>query len=557
MRLSIIGPSCLVICFAIAPFFLAAEGEPLPADVPQQDRAFYVDLLIEESKLDDGIEDDPDARYAIFVRLRNQLFKRGGDYERFAEKHRGDKRSELRKLVLKTLRDNGESSWAKVKQGVKQLEDDEKITGLERYWIVNGFACLASGKACSALAELDEVEFVYLQKGSGRQHRTARAAPNANRLKQFQQVYEEVLKDWKDDSDDEFSTEGLEIPWNVARIQADQVWEKEKVYGKGVVVGLIDSGLMVTPALTSALWKNPGEELNGKDDDGNGFVDDLFGYDFNADTFYALGDGARMTHGSMCGGIVAGRPLNEKKLATGIAPRARLMILRGMGKLRAYEYALANGADIISMSFMFTQSNLNNYRGVYRLAHEHLAAGGVVAVGGAGNFGPGGRPALPEGRQISIPKDIPCVIAAAGITKSGSAPAFGSRGPCSWSGVKFYDDYPKDKPLEKPDVTGCIGGYPVWGRPITLGGRWKIISKEGDAFALIEGPQGNSFSGPHAAGVAALMLSANPELNVWDVQSLMRKTCKDIGAEGWDTTYGAGLLQALEAVRAAKKAVKR
>ena len=93
----------------------------------------------------------------------------------------------------------------------------------------------------------------------------------------------------------------------------------------------------------------------------------------------------------------------------------------------------------------------------------------------------------------------------------------------------------------------------MWGRPLTLGGRWQIVYKEGDGFALIIGPQGNSFSGPHAAGVAALMLSANPQLHAWDVKALMEQTCKDLGEKGPDTVYGAGLLQALDAVRAARK----
>jgi subtilisin family serine protease len=305
---------------------------------------------------------------------------------------------------------------------------------------------------------------------------------------------------------------------------------------------------MIAPALVRALWKNPKEELNGKDDDGNGYVDDLFGYDFAARSFYALGDSAQLPHGSMCAGIIAGRPLNEKKLITGIAPRARLMVLRGMGYLKAYEYALANGADILSMSYMWVNMELGNYRGVYRTAHEHLAAGGIVAVGGAGNFA-----RLDRGKQIALPKDIPCVIAAAGILEDGSKAPASSEGPCSWQGVKFYDDYPADKPLRKPDVTGLFGGYPVWGRPLTFGGRWQLVSKEGDNFALIIGPQGNSFAGPHAAGVAALMLSANPERNAWEIKALMEQTCKDLGDKGPDTVYGAGLLQALDAVRAARK----
>lgn len=49
------------------------------------------------------------------------------------------------------------------------------------------------------------------------------------------------------------------------------------------------------------------------------------------------------------------------------------------------------------------------------------------------------------------------------------------------------------------------------------------------------------------------MLSANMDIPAWRVIELMKKTCKDMGKKGHDTVYGAGLLQALEAVRAVKK----
>lgn len=503
------------------------------------------------AKLDDGIRLDSDARYPVFVRMTAQLFKQGGDYEAFTQKNDGKTRSALRKTTLTTLKSNAETSWKAVGPLVEKLTAEGQLAGVERYWIVNGFAAQATASACRQLAESDAVSFVYRPRGpltrTTAQIRTPPPQRRKQMLEQGKQAYQAVLKDWKDDSDVPFQPEGLTIPWNLKRIRADAAWTQQKATGKGVVVALCDSGLMTAPALTAALWKNPRETLNGKDDDGNGRVDDLFGYDFAADSFYALGDSPRLPHGSMCGGIIAGRPINNKKLATGVAPRARLMVLRGMGRLDAYEYALENGADILSMSYMFIGTDYGNYRGVYRLAHEHLAAGGVVAVGGAGNSA-----RYPDGRQIAIPKDIPCVIAAAGILEDGSLAPPSSRGPCFWKGVKFYDDFPPEQPLNKPDVTGCFGGYPVWGRPLAIGGRFKIVSKESAQTALVVGPQGNSFSGPHAAGVAALMLSVNPELTAWQVKSLMEQTCKDLGEEGRDTKFGAGLLQADDAVRAAK-----
>jgi subtilisin family serine protease len=340
------------------------------------------------------------------------------------------------------------------------------------------------------------------------------------------------------------------FPWNVARIRADVAWREEAATGKGVVVAVNDTGLMVTPSLMRALWKNPRESFNDADDDGNGYVDDLFGYDFEAQSWYALGDHPQTPHGSACAGIIAGRPLNGGRLLTGVAPRCRLMLLRGMGRLKAYEYALENGADVLSLSFMWIAEPLGDYRGLYRLAHEHLAAGGIVAVGGAGNF----RQTLPADQQIALPKDIPCVIAAVGVGEDGQQPAFSSEGPCTWEGVRFYDDYPPAAPLHKPDVSGVAGGYPVWWRPqMVRGNRGRVVADEGGGIGLVVGPQGNSFSGPHAAGVVALMFSVNPRLNAWEAKRRLESTCQDLGDPGWDRVFGHGLLDAAAAVRAARE----
>ncbi len=115
--------------------------------------------------------------------------------------------------------------------------------------------------------------------------------------------------------------------------------------------------------------------------------------------------------------------------------------------------------------------------------------------------------------------------------------------------MKFYDDDPPARPLAKPDVTCVIGGFPLWGRPAN----GQIFTQQNDPMALIIGPAGNSFSGAQTAGVAALMLSANPDLCPWEVQALMEKTCRDLGRKGRDYTFGAGLVQAGAAVRAARK----
>lgn len=484
----------------------------------------------------------------IFVRFEDQLFPAGGDYEAFCEQRKDVPRSDNRAHVIAELKRRAESSWTASGEMVNGLEETGDVVDVQRYWIVNGFACRASADAISDIEAHEGVTFVYRPPLPLVPALHARPV-QVEAGEEYRKVYQDLLEKWVNDDETPVVVEDSPVAWNVSRIRADEAWNLDAT-GKGVVVALCDSGLMVTPALMRALWRNPKEELDGEDNDDNGYVDDLFGYDFEAQTWFCLADSPVLPHGSACGGIIAGRPLNSEHIFTGVAPRARLMMLRGMGFLKAYEYALEQGADVMSMSYMWVQRPLGDYRGLYRLAHEHLAAGGIVAVGGAGNF----RQNKPAGQQIALPKDIPCVIAAAGILQDGKQAAFSSEGPCFWNDVPFYEDYPPDAPLHKPDVTGVAGGYPVWWRTTRRQRGWKVVSDEGNGIGLVTGPQGNSFSGPHVAGVAALVLSVHPELNSWQVKQIIESTCRDLGDEGWDAQYGHGLLDAAAAARAARQA---
>jgi subtilisin family serine protease len=504
----------------------------------------------QQDKLDDGIPAG-DGNVAVFVRMTDQILKSGADYDAYCTKHKNIKRREHRVEVIKTLRAKSDASWKSLEKLLGESADDIKF--VQRYWVVNGFACLATGEACHKLAKNANVSFVYRQprnlpalhnapKRGRRVRRPNQGAGNKLLAKKALALLEEGAKAKFPPFDK------LQPTWNITRIKAVDAW-KTGAFGQGITAALIDSGLVVTPALSSALWRNEKEELNGKDDDGNGFIDDLFGYDFNSNTGISIGEPGRC-HGSMCGGIIAGRPIevDGKYLVTGVAPKSRLMVIRGMGLIKSYEYALANGADIVSMSYMWNMQ-LGNWRGIYRLAHEHMTIAGVVSVGGSGNSG-----RAPRGRQIGLPKDIPCVIAASGLDQNNKMPAFSSKGPCTWDGVKFYDDFPEDKPLMKPDVTTFITGYPVWTDLRRAMRGWRKVHDAGDNVGLVVGPQGNSFSGPHAGAVAALMLSANPDLPAWRVKELMMATCKNLGKTGHDTKFGAGAVNALAAVNAARAA---
>ena len=518
-------------------------------------------------KLDDGIA-GKDKFVAIFVRAEDQLLPGAGDYERFCREQPATvKRRELREEVIQTLKQKADRSFAEIQETIEQLVAAGALKGVQRYWIVNGFACEATAEAAMTLSKLDSVGFVYRQRFTPQQK--TKTKRGFNKQEELVELYRKLLANHQDDTEQPFDVSEAEIPWNLRRIRADRVWagrvwaviengtddgatEMQGYTGRGVTVAVLDSGLMNVPALRPAIWVNTDESLNGKDDDQNGYVDDVFGYDFNKLRPFSIRP-SLPAHGTLCAGIIAGRPHareNESPIVSGVAPRAKIMPLIGNGQLLAYEYALLNGADVLSMSYTWDSRGLGNYRGLFRMAHEHMAVAGIVSAGGAGNY----ANRRPGGSEIGTPKDIPCVIAAAGVTENGEIAKASSRGPVSWNDVRFYDNGGETDELSKPDVTACFGGYPMWTRVDVWEGRkrdrLRVIATDTDGYVLATGPQGNSFSGPHAAGVAALMLDADPDLPVWELKRLMESTCKDLGEAGRDTTFGAGMLQADKAVQA-------
>lgn len=135
--------------------------------------------------------------------------------------------------------------------------------------------------------------------------------------------------------------------------------------GNGVVVAVIDTGVDYNHKdLAENMWKNPGEiPDNGIDDDGNGYIDDVYGYDFVENDGDPMDDHGHGTHVS---GIIAMSPGNGG--GVGLAYGAKIMAIKAGQSTgyfsstdiaKAIRYAVENGADVINMSFGGTgKSNL-------------------------------------------------------------------------------------------------------------------------------------------------------------------------------------------------------
>jgi len=455
----------------------------------------------------------PDGPRAVLVVGQTQLLSDAKAFDEFCHANRGRKRSELRAEVVKRLKEIA------AQEQPAMLDALGKPAGARPLWIVNAIALRLTPGQIEQARKQRSVKWVY----------PAGSLPPESDAGHVTEVLKPAPRK-------PFTTKKKTIPWNLKLLHVPEVWKECQVQGEGVVVAMLDAGVNYRHAdLRDNMWINEDEvPNNGLDDDGNGLVDDLYGFDFarwKADLLPK-----RRHHGTFTSSVVAGDGTGGT--ITGVAPRARLMPMIAFGgtylAARAYQYALDNGADVMSMSFSIP--GLKHTRGFWRLMSEHATCAGLVLVSGAGNF-----PNVKIPAQIRIPEGIPCVICAGGVTKKKKFPHFLSQGPVEWESVKFYEDHPMPKGLIKPDV--CAFPGPKIG-----------LIAPGDGYLPDSNQKrGNSLSAPHVSGACALILSAKPETTAWRVKEILEQTATDIRPRGKDSKTGAGLLHALKAVKLALK----
>ncbi len=156
-----------------------------------------------------------------------------------------------------------------------------------------------------------------------------------------------------------------------------------------VVVAVIDSGVDVShPDLRDNIWVNQAEKAGraGVDDDGNGYVDDVHGWDFVDNEPARTGS---TDHGTHVAGII-GAAINGQGTA-GVAPRVKIMPLKFINSggngytsdaVAAMEYAVKNGAHIINNSW-----GGSGYSSFLEKAVTNTVAAGVIFVAASGNNG--------------------------------------------------------------------------------------------------------------------------------------------------------------------------
>jgi subtilisin family serine protease len=334
-----------------------------------------------------------------------------------------------------------------------------------------------------------------------------------------------------------------EIECGVELMRAPEVWDELGVTGEGAVVAVIDTGVCWTHSdIVQQIWVNPGEDLdgdgvvfdsddeNGVDDDGNGFVDDLIGWNFDHGNNTPEDTNS---HGSHCAGTVAGD--GTAGFQAGMAPDAKIMVVRvgvtfadEVDVWNGMQYAAENGADSISMSLGWPH-NQDPDRATWRTNCENTIDLGTAMVIAAGNEGDGNEP-----DNVRTPGDVPRVITVGAVDCSDNVASFSSRGPVTWQDVPPWNDHPYPPGLIKPDV--AAPGVSTRSHNICDG---------------YSNKSGTSMATPHVAGAVALMVAQNPALEHDDLKLLLEDTAVDLGEPGKDNVYGTGRVDAYEAVLSA------
>ncbi|EFJ49560.1 hypothetical protein VOLCADRAFT_117260 [Volvox carteri f. nagariensis] len=200
--------------------------------------------------------------------------------------------------------------------------------------------------------------------------------------------------------------------WALTKVGAEAAWNV--THGEQVVVAVIDTGCDLThPDLKDNIWTNPKETFNDTtDNDKNGFIDDINGFDFAGDcenyNSTEANCGKRPSpmdsvgHGTHCSGIIAA--VQNRVGIIGVAPNVKIMCLKvtpNTGQfytsynLEAIDYAIKNGAHIISCSFGpkkpipkpddLKLQELVNETGLYNLSMNAIVNKSMLLVAAAGN----------------------------------------------------------------------------------------------------------------------------------------------------------------------------
>jgi len=287
-----------------------------------------------------------------------------------------------------------------------------------------------------------------------------------------------------------------------------------------VIVAVIDDSVDIAhPDLAANIWTNPGEIAgNGIDDDGNGFIDDVHGWDFkNNDNNPSADIGAGEGHGTAVAGSIGAVGNNNTGIA-GVSWNVAIMPLKFnrdvASEVMSIDYAIAKGANIVNASFGGSSPSVAEQQAIQRLQNA-----GILLVTAAGN-NHGDNDLVPD-----FPSGYanPNIISVAASTSSDRLTSWSHYGATSVDiaapGTSIYTTQSPNGKIGNTGVTGLL---------------YDFIN-------------GTSFSSPYVAGIAALIKAQFPAATFQDLKGrIMASATQRTAMQGLLSSSGrANAAQAL------------
>ncbi|MCK7594875.1 S8 family peptidase [Pseudomarimonas salicorniae] len=284
--------------------------------------------------------------------------------------------------------------------------------------------------------------------------------------------------------------------------QAANAWSENKQNCSGVLVGVIDEGIYHQHEdLAANMWVNPFDPIDGIDNDGNGYVDDARGWDFDGGSNDINSGGANDDHGTHVAGTIAGVGGNGKGVAGVCWSGVKMISAKFLGRRGGSTAAAIQAVDYITdlktrhgLNIIATNNSWGGggYSQALKDAIDRANQAGVLFIAAAGNS------AYDNDATASYPSnyDSANVIAVASITSTGGLSSFSQWGA----------------------TTVDIGapGSGIWST-VPKSSKGKLIS----GYASYNG---TSMATPHVTGAAALYKALNPTASAAQVKAAILNT---------------------------------
>ena len=335
--------------------------------------------------------------------------------------------------------------------------------------------------------------------------------------------------------------------WYLNKIEAPQAWDIVRE-SPDIVIAVIDSGVQINhPDLAGNIWLNHKEIVgNNIDDDKNGFIDDVSGWDFvnnvsDPSPKFSKGftqDG--ILHGTIVAGVAAGYGNNGIGI-TGVAWQAKIMPLKvlddkGEGNtldvVKAIDYAILNKADIINLSFVgegYSRSLEDAIRRAYNA--------GIIIIAAAGNDQGEG-----EGNDMDkIPMYPACHDGGPGenmVIGVAASDPLDQKAIFSSYGFNCVDIVAPGQSIFSTSVYSPVNNTNNISFTKYYDGYWS----------------GTSMAAPIVSGAAALIETINPKLNQAEIYNVLFNNTEEINRLNPEYLgrLGAGRINVYKSVKAAK-----